>query len=75
MRCGVTHFFPHPQNEIKLVLSLGVDPGRIVYAHTCKQISHLQYATSNGVTMMTFDGEEEVRKIKEHCPHARYIDS
>ena len=61
------------QNEMKLVLGLGVAPGRIIYANPNKQISHLQYAASMGVSMMTFDGEEEVHKIKEHFPQARYI--
>lgn len=30
------------KNEIATVLDLGVDPSRIIYAHTCKQISHIK---------------------------------
>ena len=61
------------QNEIKLILGLGVAPEDIVYANPNKQISHLKYAARNGVLMMTFDGEEEALKIKEHSPQAKYV--
>ena len=61
------------QNEIQLVLGLGVAPERIIYANPNKQISHLKYAASKGVSMMTFDGEAEVHKIKEHFPQAKYV--
>ena len=30
------------KNEITTVLDLGVDTSRIIYAHTCKQISHIK---------------------------------
>ena len=30
------------KNEIATILDLGVDPSRIIYAHTCKQISHIE---------------------------------
>ena len=54
------------------ILQLGVPPDKIIYAHPCKQISHLKYAASNGVSMMTFDNEAEIYKIKEHFQSARY---
>ena len=62
----------HTQGEIAAILNLGVSPNRIIYAHPCKQISHLKYAASNGVSMMTFDNEAEIHKIKEHFHSARY---
>ena len=58
---------------MKLVLGLGVAPEQIIYTNPNKQISHLQYAASKGVSMMTFDGEEEVHKIKQHFSQAKYI--
>ena len=61
------------QNEMMLVLGLGVSPERIIYANPNKQISHLKFAASKGVSLMTFDGEEELRKIKEHFPQAKYV--
>ena len=30
------------KNEIATILDLGVDPSRIIYAQTCKQISHIE---------------------------------
>lgn len=30
------------KSEIAAVLDLGVDPSRIIYAHTCKLISHIK---------------------------------
>ncbi|KAJ8289504.1 hypothetical protein GJAV_G00002090 [Gymnothorax javanicus] len=55
------------QNEIQQVLSLGVDPSRIIYAHPCKQKSHIRYASVHGVQMMTFDSEAELVKVA--CCH------
>jgi ornithine decarboxylase len=52
--------------EIKQVLSLNVDPSKIIYAHPCKPISHLKYASEVGVDLMTFDCIEELFKIKEN---------
>ena len=58
---------------MKLVLELGVSPDRIIYANPNKQISHLKYAATKGVSMMTFDGEEELHKIKQYFPEAKYV--
>ena len=59
------------QTELTTILDMGVAPDRIIYAHTCKQISHLKYAASRGVDLMTFDSEAELHKIKEIFPSAR----
>lgn len=56
--------------EISKVLSLGVSPERIIYANPCKQITHLQGAHQAGVRLMTFDNQDELKKIKTHCPNA-----
>ena len=63
------------QDEIAAILRLGVSPEKIIYAHPCKQISHLKYAATSGVSMMTFDNEAEIYKIKEHFQSARYASS
>jgi ornithine decarboxylase len=55
--------------EIAAVLDLGLNvdaPTRIVYANPCKAVSHLRYAASVGVRMMTFDNHDELYKIKRH---------
>ncbi|KAM9346590.1 ornithine decarboxylase-like [Symphorus nematophorus] len=51
------------KGEIQLVLSLGVTPDRIIYAHTTKPQSHIKYAHTHGIDVMTFDNEEELLKI------------
>ena len=62
----------HPiQIEIKTVLDLGVSPDRIIYAQPFKQVSHLKYAVSRGVDLMTFDNDAELHSIHAHCPMAR----
>ncbi|KAF2896619.1 hypothetical protein ILUMI_09562 [Ignelater luminosus] len=59
--------------EIDKVLSIGVDPSRIIYAHTTKPPSHIQHAAKRKVDLMTFDNELELYKIKEMFPNARLV--
>eukprot|EP01134_Creolimax_fragrantissima_P006005 CFRG6005T1 len=61
------------KEEIKQAIDLGVSPDRIIYANPCKATSHILYAKSVGVDLMTFDNEDELAKIKEHYPNARLV--
>ena len=61
------------KTEIQKVLKLGVDPSRIVYANPCKQTSFIRYAAKNDVSLMTFDNEDELLKVKAVYPDARLI--
>jgi len=61
------------KNEISQVLSTGVAPGRIVYAHPCKSVGHLRYAKSVGVKQTVFDNEDELYKVKAEFPDAHLI--
>jgi len=61
------------KGEIELVLGLGVDPSRIIYANPCKQISALKYAREHGVDLMTFDNLNELEKIEKYYPEARLV--
>ncbi|XP_077477012.1 ornithine decarboxylase [Stigmatopora argus] len=61
------------KTEIGLVQSLGVDPGRIIYANPCKQVSQIKYACAHGVQMMTFDSEAELMKVARCHPHAKLV--
>jgi len=61
------------RGEIEHMLKLGVEPSRIIFAHPAKSVSHIRYAREVGVDLMTFDGEIELLKIKEHFPSARMI--
>lgn len=61
------------QTEIQMILDLGVDPKRILYANPCKQISHLRFAMEKGVTLMTADNLDELLKIRSIHPNAEII--
>uniref|UniRef100_A0A3Q3X9X5 ornithine decarboxylase n=1 Tax=Mola mola TaxID=94237 RepID=A0A3Q3X9X5_MOLML len=41
--------------EIQQVLSLRVTPDKIIYAHATKPLSHINFACTHGVNVMTFD--------------------
>ena len=58
------------KTEIELMLGMGVDPSRIIYAQPCKTKSYLRYTAKNGVAQMTFDNTDELYKIKELFPAA-----
>ncbi|XP_060602467.1 ornithine decarboxylase 1-like [Ruditapes philippinarum] len=55
------------------LLNLGVNPSRIIYANTIKQPSMLQYAAKHNISLMTFDSESELHKIKTIYPDANLI--
>ncbi|KAH9489798.1 Mitochondrial 2-oxoadipate and 2-oxoglutarate transporter, partial [Bulinus truncatus] len=59
--------------ELVQIRHLGVHPSRILYANPCKQISHLSYAATQGVDLMTFDDLHELIKVKNHFPTARLL--
>lgn len=59
--------------ELKQVLQVGVDPERIIFAHTVKQISHLKFAAENKVLKVTADSPAELLKIKEFHPDAKVV--
>ncbi|KAM8823884.1 ornithine decarboxylase-like [Synchiropus picturatus] len=61
------------KREIETVLAIGVPPHKIIYAHTIKSKSHLKYAYAQGVDFMTFDNEDELKKISLICPKARIV--
>jgi ornithine decarboxylase len=59
--------------EIETVLSLGVEPGSIVYANPCKPEAHIEYAAQVGVSLTTYDSVEEVTKLKRCHPACELI--
>ncbi|RYO93824.1 hypothetical protein DL766_005090 [Monosporascus sp. MC13-8B] len=56
--------------EIDQVLSMGVEPARIIYAQPCKTNSYVRYVANQGVKQMTFDNTDELRKIAKLFPDA-----
>ncbi|KAG8198884.1 hypothetical protein JTE90_015098 [Oedothorax gibbosus] len=59
--------------EIESVLSLGVEPSRIIYANPCKTKGFIRHAANVGVKMMTFDNEMELHKVKAIHPDAELV--
>ncbi len=58
---------------MEAVLNLNVNADRIIYANPCKQLTHLEYAAHNGISVVTFDNADELTKIKHIHPYARYV--
>ena len=51
------------QAEIEQVLSLGVEPERILYANPCKRVEEILFAKSRKVLRTTFDSVCELKKM------------
>lgn len=54
--------------EIDRVLSLGIDPSRIIFANPCKRQRDIITAYQRGVRIVTFDTDTELFKIASVCP-------
>lgn len=59
--------------EISLALSLGASPDDLLFSEPIKPRSHLRFAASNGVRLMTFYDDAELRKIAAECPGAQLL--
>ncbi len=60
-------------NEMRVVLSAGAKPGRIIFANTIKSNADLKDAARRGVKLMTFDNEPELYKIAENAPRSEVL--
>jgi ornithine decarboxylase len=61
------------KNEISQVLELGASPDKIIFANPVKSATHIKYARSSAVDLMTFDDVNELYKIKLHHPSAKLL--
>ncbi|GIY35069.1 ornithine decarboxylase [Caerostris darwini] len=61
------------KNEIESILSIGVEPERIIYANPCKTKGFIRHAANVGVKMMTFDNEMELHKVKALHPDSELV--
>lgn len=59
--------------DIELVLSLGIDPTRIIFAHTCKPESAIRVSRRYGVSFATFGNIDELDKIKRNAPDMQLL--
>ena len=55
------------------MISLGVEPSRIVFANPCKANSFIRQSARAGVDMMTFDNTAELYKIARLFPGAKLV--
>nr|CAD7459282.1 unnamed protein product [Timema tahoe] len=60
------------KGEINQVLDLGIEQNRILFAKPTKLASHIRYAATVGVDLMTIDNEDELHKVKSLYPNARW---
>ncbi|KAK0093589.1 hypothetical protein PV326_013175 [Microctonus aethiopoides] len=61
------------KGEISKVLSIGVDPSRIIFANPAKPASHIRHAAAVGVDITTVDNESELHKLKKIHPNAKVV--
>lgn len=54
------------EDEVKLVLGLGVDPSKIIFANACKRPRDIRSARLLGVNLTTFDTKAELLKMEKH---------
>ncbi|CAG8899886.1 unnamed protein product [Penicillium egyptiacum] len=59
--------------EMRAVLSLGVDPARILFANPCKAPAAVAFAREVGILRTTFDNIDELDTIKAHMPEAQLL--
>lgn len=59
--------------EISQVLGSNVAASRIIYANPTKMKSHINFAKTMGVELMTFDNADELRKVAQVYPEAKLV--
>lgn len=59
--------------EISMVDELDISREQIIFANPVKEIDHIIFARSKGIALMTFDNEDELKKISVFHPHAKLI--
>ncbi|KAI1811194.1 hypothetical protein GGS20DRAFT_564165, partial [Poronia punctata] len=59
--------------EVDLVLSLDIPVKRIIFTHPCKPASFIEHCRKRGVRLITFDNEDELRKIHQHYPRCHLM--
>ncbi|KAH8810909.1 hypothetical protein F5884DRAFT_854279 [Xylogone sp. PMI_703] len=59
--------------EIELILSLGISAERIIFTHPCKPLASLGLCRKIGISLITFDNECELHKLKVHYPEASVV--
>jgi ornithine decarboxylase len=59
--------------ELSMIYDLDINSDAIIFANPVKEIDHIMYARSIGINMMTFDNEDELKKISVFHPKAQLV--
>jgi ornithine decarboxylase len=59
--------------EMRIILDLGVQSDRILFASPCKSQSSLVFARKAGILRMTFDNIDKLDSIRAHMPEAQLL--
>ena len=59
--------------EIQMVLDMGVEPERILYANPCKRVQDIVFAKEKKIARTTFDSVCELKKIAEVFGEAQLL--
>lgn len=61
------------EGEIRLLVSLGIDGSRMIYANPVRPPDSISLAARAGVDKFTFDDESEIPKLAENAPGANVL--
>lgn len=61
------------KREIEGVLATGVEPARVTFFNPVKPVSNIKYCAKIGLSLLAFDNEMELRKIKAQHPKAELV--
>jgi len=57
------------EGELELLLSIGVEPEKIISSNPVKSLKFLKLASKNGVNRFSFDSPDEVEKLAHFIPN------
>ena len=61
------------KTEISMVRDFDINPEKIIFANPVKENNHISFAEAEGIRKMTFDNEDELKKISVHHPNAKLV--
>lgn len=61
------------KKDLEIAQNLNIDPNKIVFSNPCKPNSQIKTAAKNGIQILTFDSENELRKIQKSHPTASLL--
>ena len=61
------------KTEISMVREFSVNPDKIIFANPVKENNHISFAEAENIRKMTFDNEDELKKISVYHPNAKLV--